>query len=48
MIREDKNKADDSSHSSLSSVKGDEFTRRMLGAINSMRVEIMAAIARKD
>ena len=27
---------------------GDEFTRGMLGAINSMLVEMMAAIARKD
>ena len=28
--------------------KSDEFTGRMLGAINSMLVEMMAAIARKD
>lgn len=28
--------------------KGDEFTDRMLSAINSMLVEMMAAIARKD
>ncbi|EZI26123.1 MULTISPECIES: recombinase family protein [Pseudomonas] len=28
--------------------KGDEFTGRMLGAINSMLVDMMAAIARKD
>ncbi|WP_236173012.1 recombinase family protein [Pseudomonas pseudonitroreducens] len=28
--------------------KGDEFTSRMLAAINSMLVEMMAAIARKD
>jgi hypothetical protein len=28
--------------------KGNEFTGRMLGAINSMLVEMMAAIARKD
>lgn len=28
--------------------QGDEFTSRMLAAINSMLVEMMAAIARKD
>lgn len=28
--------------------QGDEFTQRMLAAINSMLVEMMAAIARKD
>lgn len=28
--------------------QGDEFTGRMLAAINSMLVEMMAAIARKD
>lgn len=32
----------------MQDTKGDEFTGRMLGAINSMLVEMMAAIARKD
>jgi DNA invertase Pin-like site-specific DNA recombinase len=32
----------------IQDTKGDEFTGRMLGAINSMLVEMMAAIARKD
>lgn len=36
------------SHQGMSDSKGDEFTDRMLGAINSMLVEMMAAIARKD
>lgn len=36
------------SHQGLRDTKGDEFTNRMLGAINSMLVEMMAAIARKD
>lgn len=36
------------SHKGMQDVKGDEFTGRMLGAINSMLVEMMAAIARKD
>lgn len=36
------------SHQGLRDTKGDEFTDRMLGAINSMLVEMMAAIARKD
>ncbi|MGQ7815794.1 recombinase family protein [Metapseudomonas furukawaii] len=36
------------SHEGIANTKGDEFTRRMLGAINSMLVEMMAAIARKD
>jgi DNA invertase Pin-like site-specific DNA recombinase len=36
------------SHQGLQDTKGDEFTGRMLGAINSMLVEMMAAIARKD
>jgi DNA invertase Pin-like site-specific DNA recombinase len=36
------------SHQGIADTKGDEFTRRMLGAINSMLVEMMAAIARKD
>ncbi|EPM48776.1 resolvase [Pseudomonas syringae pv. actinidiae ICMP 18804] len=32
----------------MQDTKGDEFTGRMLGAINSMLVEMMSAIARKD
>lgn len=36
------------SHQGIANTRGDEFTRRMLGAINSMLVEMMAAIARKD
>ncbi|MDU3955596.1 MAG: helix-turn-helix domain-containing protein, partial [Pseudomonas aeruginosa] len=36
------------SHQGMQDTKGDEFTSRMLGAINSMLVEMMAAIARKD
>jgi DNA invertase Pin-like site-specific DNA recombinase len=36
------------SHLGIADTRGDEFTRRMLGAINSMLVEMMAAIARKD
>lgn len=36
------------SHQGMRDTKGDEFTGRMLGAINSMLVEMMAAIARKD
>lgn len=36
------------SHQGMRNTKGDEFTDRMLGAINSMLVEMMAAIARKD
>ncbi|RVD75977.1 recombinase family protein [Pseudomonas koreensis] len=36
------------SHQGMQDTKGDEFTGRMLGAINSMLVEMMAAIARKD
>jgi DNA invertase Pin-like site-specific DNA recombinase len=32
----------------MQKTKGDEFTDRMLAAINSMLVEMMAAIARKD
>ena len=36
------------SHQGMTDTKGDEFTGRMLGAINSMLVEMMAAIARKD
>lgn len=33
------------SHQGMQDTKGDEFSGRMLGAINSMLVEIMAAIA---
>ena len=36
------------SHQGIKDSGGDEFTNRMLGAINSMLVEMMAAIARKD
>lgn len=36
------------SHQGLRDTKGDEFTDRMLSAINGMLVEMMAAIARKD
>jgi DNA invertase Pin-like site-specific DNA recombinase len=36
------------SHQGMRDIKGDEFTGRMLSAINSMLVEMMAAIARKD
>lgn len=36
------------SHQGMRDTKGDEFTDRMLGAINSMLVEMIAAIARKD
>lgn len=36
------------SHQGMRDSMGDEFTNRMLGAINSMLVEMMAAIARKD
>ncbi|RBJ84372.1 serine recombinase [Pseudomonas sp. MWU12-2534b] len=36
------------SHQGMRDTKGDEFTNRMLSAINSMLVEMMAAIARKD
>lgn len=36
------------SHQSLRVVEGDEFTARMLDAINSMMLDMMAAIARKD
>lgn len=32
----------------MRATQGDEFTGRMLAAINSMLVEMMAAIARKD
>lgn len=36
------------SHQGMKDTTGDEFTGRMLAAINSMLVEMMAAIARKD
>ena len=36
------------SHQGMQDTKGDEFTGRMLAAINGMLVEMMAAIARKD
>lgn len=36
------------SHQGIADTKGDEFTSRMLAAINSMLVDMMAAIARKD
>lgn len=36
------------SHQGMTDTTGDEFTGRMLGAINSMLVDMMAAIARKD
>lgn len=36
------------SYQGMVNTKGDEFTSRMLAAINSMLVEMMAAIARKD
>lgn len=36
------------SHQGMTDTKGDEFTNRMLAAINAMMVDMMAAIARKD
>lgn len=36
------------SHRAMASGSGDEFTDRMLGAINDMMLDMMAAIARKD
>ena len=36
------------SHLALRVTQGDEFTSRMLGAINNMMIEMMAAIARMD
>ena len=36
------------SHLAMKATQGDEFTSRMLGAINNMMIEMMAAIARKD
>lgn len=36
------------SHQGMKDAQGDEFTNRMLAAINGMMIEMMAAIARKD
>lgn len=36
------------SHSALAASNPDEFTGRMLGAINSMLLDMLAAVARKD
>jgi DNA invertase Pin-like site-specific DNA recombinase len=36
------------SHQGMRDTTGDEFTTRMLGAINNMMLDMMAAIARKD
>lgn len=36
------------SHAAMGAADGDEFTARMLDAINSMMLDMMAAIARKD
>lgn len=36
------------SHQGMRDTTGDEFTARMLGAINNMMLDMMAAIARKD
>ena len=36
------------SHLAMRTIQNDEFTSRMLAAINNMMVEMMAAIARKD
>lgn len=36
------------SYQGMQDTKGKEFTGRMLGAINSILVEMMTAIARKD
>ncbi len=36
------------SHQAMRNTAGDEFTARMLGAINNMMLDMMAAIARKD
>lgn len=36
------------SHQGITATKGDEFSDRMLAAINAMLVDMMAAIARKD
>ncbi len=36
------------SHLAMKVSQGDEFTSRMLGAINNMMIDMMAAIARKD
>nr|WP_067297143.1 recombinase family protein [Marinobacterium profundum] len=36
------------SHQGMQDTAGDEFTSRMLAAVNGMMIEMMAAIARKD
>lgn len=36
------------SHQAMRADEGDEFTNRMLDAVNSMMLDMMAAIARKD
>ncbi|MEE3268667.1 MAG: recombinase family protein [Pseudomonadota bacterium] len=36
------------SHAAMKQTSGDDFTARMLNAINSMMLDMMAAIARKD
>ncbi|RMP64732.1 recombinase family protein, partial [Pseudomonas syringae group genomosp. 3] len=36
------------SHQGMTAQSGDEFTDRMLAAINYMMIDMMAAIARKD
>jgi DNA invertase Pin-like site-specific DNA recombinase len=36
------------SHQGMKDIDGDEFTGRMLQAVNGMMIEMMAAIARKD
>lgn len=36
------------SHQGITADSGDEFTNRMLTAINCMMIDMMAAIARKD
>lgn len=36
------------SHQGLRDTTGDDFTARMIGAVNGMMIEMMAAIARKD
>lgn len=36
------------SHGLMQTVQGDDFTSRMLGAINAMLLDMLAAVARKD
>lgn len=36
------------SHQGMTDTTGDDFTARMIGAVNGMMIEMMAAIARKD